>query len=270
MIKELIKRYFTVKVTKAVPTPVMKNNLLKGKVALIIGGSGEIGFSIAKAFVESGCKVIICGTNAGKLKECLQSDNSSFMKSVMLNVRDVNSIASAISEAHNAFGQIDILVYSAGVHGSDAFGAVKESTWDNVMDINLKGMYFSCQFFADYLINNNHKGHILTIGSASSGKPGWTPYEISKCGVKSLTLGFADKLIGKGIVVNSIAPGPVATPMLNMSNDNITWPGNPSGRMCTPEEIANYAVFLVSELGDMVVGDTFYVSGGSGTICIDK
>ena len=121
------------------------------------------------------------------------------------------------------------------------------------------------------MIENHIKGHILIVSSASSAKPGWTPYEISKNGVKALTLGFADKLIKHGIVVNSIAPGPVSTPMLGKNDtSDIAWEGNPTGRMSTPAEIANWALFMVSDIGNMVVGDTFYISGGSGTICLDK
>lgn len=270
MLQELIRKYFTVHITKAINTPVIKGNFLEGKVALVIGGSGGIGSAIAKTFIENGCKVIITGTNEEKMSSFINSNNPDYVKSVLLNTSHISEIKSAILKAHELFGPISIMVYSAGVHCKDTFGKIKESTWDNVMNVNLKGMYFSCQYFSEYLIENNIKGHILNIGSASSGKPGWTPYEISKCGVKSLTLGFADKLVQKGIVVNSIAPGPVATPMLHMTNDNITWEGNPSGRMCTPEEIANIAVMMVSSMGDMIVGDTYYVSGGSGTICIDR
>lgn len=111
------------------------------------------------------------------------------------------------------------------------------------------------------------------MSSASALKPGWTPYEISKRAVNGLTLGFADKLIRYGIVVNGIAPGPTATPMLGKVVDgdlDLEWNANPSGRMSTVEEIANLALFMVSDLGNGIVGDTFFLTGGSGTICIDK
>lgn len=86
-----------------------------------------------------------------------------------------------------------------------------------------------------------------------------------------MTLGVARELVKYGIVVNCLAPGPTATPMLNFQDgQQINWEGNPSGRVAMPEEIANWAVFLVSDLGNLVVGDSLYVTGGSGTICIDK
>ena len=169
------------------------------------------------------------------------------------------------------YDKIDILVNSAGVHCKDIFGNVSISEWDNVMNINLKGVYFMTQTVANYMVDNGIKGHILNVSSASCAKPGWTPYEISKSALKSMTCGFAHKLIPYGIVVNSIAPGPVATEMLGRgAGDNLKWEGNPTGRMATAEEIANLAVTMVSDLGDLIVGDTYFISGGSGTICLDK
>ena len=119
------------------------------------------------------------------------------------------------------------------------------------------------------MTDNKVKGNILNVSSASALKPGWTPYEISKSGVKSLTLGVAAKLIKHGITVNAIAPGPVATKMIGMENScDLAWPANPAGRVATPEEIGNMAVFMVSDSGKLIVGDTFYMTGGSGTISL--
>lgn len=265
-----IKKIITRKEIIPIKTTVYDGNILNGKVALIIGGSGGIGSGFAERFISNGCKVIIAGTNVGKLKDiCTRlGENSRWLA---IDTRVIESLRDKIESAATLFGTIDILVYSAGVHCHDKFGEIKEETWNDVIDINLKGMYFTCQAIANFMIKYNIKGHILTVSSASSTKPGWTPYEISKWGVRGLTLGFADKLIPHGIVVNSIAPGPVATAMLGRENDNnLAWPGNPTGRMATIEEISNLAVLMVSDMGDLIVGDTFFISGGSGTICIDK
>lgn len=270
-LKRFIKTYFVVTKVTPVEIPVYNNELLKGKVALILGGSGGIGSAIAKAYANSGCLVVIVGTNENKLKGICEDIGEDKSKYIVANLKNVEEIQNVIHCAVDLFGKIDILVHSAGIHCADKFGSVSEQTWDNVIDVNLKSMYFACQYVSNYMIANNIKGHILNVGSASSAKPGWTPYEISKNGVRALTLGFADKLAPHGIVVNSIAPGPVSTPMLDKNDSNdIAWPGNPMGRMSTPSEIANWAVFMVSDMGNMVVGDTFFVSGGSGTICLDK
>lgn len=250
--------------------PIVEGKLLEGKIALIIGGSGGIGLGIASSFLANGCQVIISGTNEKKLSTICQKlgENAGW---VMLDIRNINDISTKINDAVKIFGRIDILVNSAGVHCAEMFGNVTEDTWNKVMNINLKGMYFASQEMSQYMIRNKIKGHILNISSASCVKPGWTPYEISKWGVRGMTLGFADKLVKYGIVVNSIAPGPVATSMLGREvGDNLTWNGNPTGRMATTSEIGNLAVFMVSNLGDLIVGDTYFISGGSGTICIDK
>ncbi|MBQ7225175.1 MAG: SDR family oxidoreductase [Clostridia bacterium] len=269
-IKRLFKK-FVVKKTTAVEVPVYKNDLLEGKRALILGGSGGIGSEIAKAFVESGAKVVVTGTKEEKLKNVCLSIGHEKASYVVADITAISEIQMLVEKAASILGQIDILVCSAGVHCHDPFGTISEQTWDNVMNVNLKSVYFACQIASNYMIENKIKGHILLVGSASGSKPGWTPYEISKNGVKALTLGFADKLIKHGIVVNCIAPGPVATQMLNReSNDDVSWAGNPTGRMCTPSEIANWAILMASDMGNMIVGDSFHISGGSGTICIDR
>lgn len=270
LFKKIIKKYFVRNVISSINTPVLEGKLLKDKVALIVGGAGGIGFAIAKAFFDNGCKVIITGRDEDKLINLCETIKSSDFCYFCMGLDDINKFDAEINNIVSIYGKIDILVYGAGVHGNDMFGSIRESTWDNVMNINLKAMYFICQSVSNYMIRNAVKGHILTVSSASCNKPGWTPYEISKNAVRALTLGMADKLISHGIVVNSIAPGPVATKMLQRNNENLSWEGNPTGRMCTPEEIANIAVIMVSDVGNMIVGDTYFVSGGSGTICLDK
>lgn len=269
-IKSVIKNLIVREKITPLQIPVYEGKLLSSKTALIFGGSGGIGQGIAECFVANGCKVVISGTNKEKLKKICSKigDQAQY---IIVDINNVSEIHDGILKAVEVLGKIDILVNSAGVHCHENFGSISEETWDKVIDINLKGMYFACQEIASYMIKNKIKGHILNVSSASCAKPGWTPYEISKWGVRGMTLGFADKLIKKGIVVNSIAPGPVATAMLGRDAcDNLTWEGNPSGRMATPEEIANLAVFMVSGLGDLIVGDTYFISGGSGTTCINK
>ena len=255
--------------------PVVVTNvpceLLNGKTALVSGGSSGIGFGIAKKMSESGCKVILIGTNIDRLKSCAQSIDGEY---VVLDVRNVDEIKSVIDALTRNY-TIDILVNSAGVHGTDPFGKVSEETWNRVIDINLRGLYFLSQAISNHMKEKGVKGHILNVSSASSLKPSWTPYEISKRALDGITQGMAHKLIPHGIIVNGIAPGPTATPMLKrFSNDNesidLSWPENPSKRMSSVEEIANLALFMVSGLGNGIVGDTVFLTGGSGTICIDK
>lgn len=117
---------------------------------------------------------------------------------------------------------------------------------------------------------NHIEGNILHIASSSSERPANTAYTLSKWGIKGLTLGMAKLLISYGIVVNAVAPGPTATPMLKSEElDNLQLDTNPSKRFATPEEIANMAVVMTSGLGRMAVGSILYMTGGSGIITYD-
>lgn len=254
-----------------VPVTVTKDRskLLEGKTALITGGSGGIGFGIAQAFIESGAKVVIAGTNEKKLKNACEKlgENS---RGIVLNVLKVPEMDSKIKEAAAAFapdGQIDILVNSAGVHGNGHFADVTEETFDTVIGVNLKGAYFMCQKMGRYMSGHGIHGHILNVSSSSALKPAWTPYEISKWGVCGMTKGTASALIQKNIVVNAIAPGPVATEMLGRQEDDTLYmPDIPAKRYALAREVGELAVTLCSDLGNLVVGDTLYMSGGSGVI----
>lgn len=188
---------------------------------------------------------------------------------LVLDVLEVNLMKDKVEKAASLFeeNRIDILVNSAGVVAHSSFETMTEAEYDNIMNINAKGTYFMSQVVSRFMIENHIKGHILNVTSSSALRPAWTPYQMSKWAVRGLTLGLADKLIPYGIVVNAIAPGATATPMLNREPGATLYNETcPAGRYTTPEEIANLAVFMVSGMGDMIVGDTFYITGGSGTI----
>ena len=226
---------------------------------------------IAKAFINSGAKVIIAGTNEQKLRKCLSIlPEGGYL---LLNVLDVKAMPGKVKEAANLFpeNRIDILVNSAGVVSHSGFENMTEEEYDSIMNINAKGTYFMSQAVSKFMIEHKIKGHILNISSSSSLRPAWTPYQMSKWAVRGLTLGLADCLLPHGIIVNAIAPGPVATPMLGKNEgDEIFNATNPSGRFAMPSEIANLAVFMVSSMGDLIVGDTFYITGGSGNISLHR
>lgn len=191
--------------------------------------------------------------------------NRGGVEAIVLDVTDIRNIDGKVNEAAKMFGKIDILVNSAGVNGHASFGNVTEEEYDKIMEVNIKGTFFMSQAMTNYMILNNIKGHILNVSSSSALRPAWEPYQISKWAVKGFTVGLADKMIKHGIVVNAIAPGKTATPMLERDGyDSLYNAECPAGRYATPEEIANLAIFMVSSMGDMVIGDTFYITGGSG------
>lgn len=242
---------------------------LKGKVALITGGSGGIGIAIARKFLDCGSKVIIAGTNEEKLRNKCK-ELGEFCSSIVINVENIQEFSDKVESASQIFGPIDILVCSHGIHtkrqGFD-FLNVTEDEYDDVMNINLKGTYFLCQSIARYMIRNEIKGHILIISSQSALEPSWSPYRLSKRGIAGITEGMALRLLQKGIIVNALGPGPTATTMQDkLIHGSIYTADNPIGRYTMPEEIAEYAKILVSDLGNTIVGQTIYMSGGRGII----
>lgn len=266
----MYRKYSPFKKIIQVNIPISNSNRLKGKTGLIYGGSGGIGAGIARSIVNAGGNVILLGTNENKLKEvCSVLSNSKYY---IVDVTNIEKMSVALNEIYESENEnIELMVYAAGIHGGSNFMTIKENDYDSVMDINVKAMFFATQSIAKYMIKKDIKGHILTIGSASGVKPAWCPYEISKWAVRGFTLGLARELVPKGIVVNSIAPGPVKTRMLVKEGcDELNWVANPTGRICTTEEVGELAVFMLSDVGNYIIGDTVFMSGGSGNINIDK
>jgi NAD(P)-dependent dehydrogenase (short-subunit alcohol dehydrogenase family) len=254
------------------------SNLLENRCAIITGGTSGIGLAIAKAYIKAGATVIITGRDKDKLntisKSIQRELNTSNIYPFLLDNMNVQSFENAFENLlaftkSKGLPSIDILVNNAGVNCQGMPNAV-EVEYDKVMNTNLKGTFFLSQLFGKYLIKNNIKGNILNISSASSLRPADSAYTLSKWGIRGLTLGLAKSLSQYGITVNSIAPGPTATPMmLNSLPNNYYLKRIPLGRYIMPEEIANMSVFLVSEMGRSIIGDTIYMTGGAGNITLD-
>lgn len=251
------------------------NELLNGRVALITGGTSGIGFHIAKAFLNSGAAVIITGRNESRIKQAcdILSSSTGKAKNVHGYVLDntcIESFNPALQKMSSQWNlKIDILVNNAGVLGGD-ISNVNEEQYDQIMDTNLKGTFFLSQAIGRYMKRQNIAGNILNIASSSSFRPASSAYTMSKWGLRGLTLGLAKSFSPYGIVVNGVAPGPTATPMLlKDKKDDLTFEHNPLGRFALPEEIANMAVFLVSDMGRTIVGDIVCMTGGAGLITFD-
>ena len=251
----------------AIPKLTDQGHLLEGKIALITGGSSGIGYAIAEAIIASGGKVVIAGTNEDKLRGAC-NHLGEMARYVKMDVLDISGMNEHIREVIAAFdeGRIDILVNSAGVTNHSDFSHMTEEEYDSIMDINTKGTFFVSQTVSKYMIEQGIRGHILNVSSSSALRPAWTPYQMSKWAIRGFTIGLADTLFPYGIVVNAIAPGPVATPMLGRDDTNLQYEKHPCKRLASPSEIANLAVFMVSDMGNLIVGDTFYITGGSGII----
>lgn len=268
-----VVKFFNSKEKIAVPSVKGMESLLEGKTALISGGSSGIGFSIAQKLLSAGCQVIVSGSNEDKIVKCCEELNSDKVKGIVLNICEVGNIDSSFDLALKQFpdSNIDILINCAGYNPKKGFFDITEYEFDKTFDTNVKGTFFLCQAAARYMIKNKIKGHILNLSSSSALRPAWSPYEMSKWTIKGFTVGLADTLISHDIIVNAIAPGPTATPMLGVDpSGDIDLPNSPIKRYATPEEIANLALVLVSDMGNLIIGDTIYATGGSGVISLHK
>jgi len=252
-------------------------DMLKGRTALITGGTSGIGYEIAKAFINAGATCIITGRRQEKVdRACKSLDEETNTKGKAYGLTwDVTKVGEDPDTLQRALGligdkQIDILVNNAGVVGGEIKDCTEEK-YDSILDTNLKGTFFMAQTVARYMRDNNIKGNILNVGSSSSLRPATSAYTISKWGIRGMTKGLAKILAPYGITVNGIAPGPTATPMLmpNGVKDDIAFPTNPLGRFIMPGEIANMAVFLVSNMGRSIIGDMIFMTGGSGVVTYD-
>lgn len=272
--RKLLKEQGFRRVEKVYVPEARESEKLAGRLALVTGGNSGIGLEIARRFAAAGCCVVIAGSDEGKVQRALRIIGGEEVKGLVLDVRDVGSMPDKVKAAADLFPDlpgVDILVNSAGVSRSIRIGDVREEDWDAVVDVNLKGAFFMTQAAACHMVERGLSGNILNISSSSALRPAWGPYEVSKWGIKGLTLGSADVYVSRGITVNAIGPGPTATAMLGRDGaENLSHLPNPSKRLVTPEEIGDLAVTLVGDVGKMVVGDTLYVGGGAGTICIDR
>ena len=208
--------------------------------------------------------MFILGRNAKKLQSLSEEIGCNYK---VLDVNKVDTIELVADEIFSE-GDVDILVNSAGVLGGNKFGDTDLESWDNVFNTNARGTYFMTQAVTNRMKQRKIKGHVLNLSSSSALRPCYSVYTISKHIIKDMTIGFAKELIPYGIVVNAIGPGPTATSMLSADEDDITNMGVPAGRYATVDEIANLAVYLVSDAGNMIVGSTVYITGGAGiTTC---
>jgi len=252
----------------AVQVPVLYSELLKGRKALITGGSCGIGLAIAEAFVRAGADVVITGRNSGQLDKAIARlknvNAAACVSTLILDICDTESFPDKLKIVE----PFDVLVNNAGYVGGGVFGTTTREAYDKTLETNLRGAYFMSQCVSGQWIANGVKGNILNVCSASSLRPGESAYILSKWGLRALTIGMARKLIKHGIVVNGIAPGCTDTAKFALDG-NICNSRNPSGRMVTTVEIANMSVVLVSSLCRMVVGDVLYMTGGAAITTLD-
>jgi len=244
---------------------------LKGKVVLITGSTRGIGKEFAIGFAKEGADVVINSRNLERAKTVAKEIEGIGVRSMAIGA-DVSlsqEVTRMVDEAINAFGRIDILVNNAGVNPFILEAEkIKEEGWDQVLDVNLKGVFLCCQAVGRQMIKQGG-GKIINIASAAGllGEQGFLPYCVSKAGVMVLTRILAYEWSRYNILVNAIAPGFVAggmnTPILNKEIlvSGLTQQV-PLKRLGNPEEIVKIALFLASEDSSYVNGTTIVADGG--------
>lgn len=276
VIKYILYGVPTVKRVQANVVSLDINKMLDGRVALITGGTSGIGKAIAETFLKSGATVIITGRDESKINNVLneiKNQNVLYEQKVFgvqLNNIQPSSFGHKLEEIIKLISpaKIDILVNNAGIGGGDISNTTEEE-FDQVIKTNLNGTFFLSKIVSKYMIKNSIKGNILNIASSSSLRPAASAYTFSKWGIRGFTLGLAKTLAPFDITVNGLAPGPTATPMLHCDGHDISFEKNPMRRFAMPEEIANMATVLVSDMGRMIIGDIVYMTGGAGVITFD-
>jgi glucose 1-dehydrogenase len=245
---------------------------LKDKVALVTGSSKGIGRAIAERFAREGADVVInYNSDPGGAQEAVANAQMAGVRAtaIQADLGTVAGVRSLVAQAIAQMGRLDILVNNAGVEKHAPFWEVTESDYDKVMNVNLKGVFFTTQAMVEHLRRDGRGGRIVNISSVHEELPfpNFAAYCASKGGLKMLTRNLAVELGPLGITINSIAPGAIATPINTALLNNPTklqalTEQIPLGRLGKPEDVAGLAVFLASDEAAYVTGSTYVVDGG--------
>ncbi|HEY1293921.1 MAG TPA: glucose 1-dehydrogenase [Chloroflexota bacterium] len=249
---------------------------LDGKVAFVTGGSGGLGAAIATALADQGAAVAVAdlpsrSAQVSALVDRLQSNRHAHAAGIELDVRHPSSIRAAVEQTVAQLGGLDIGVCNAGLNVRKPSLEVTEDDWDTVLDVNLRGVFFSAQAVAAHLVQQGRGGKIVLIASIMGlvGSPFGhaAPYCASKAGVVNLARTLAVEWASNNITVNAVAPTYAPTPLTEAlfsdeSRLQAVLDRTPMARLAPPESIADAVAFLASARADMITGVTLPVDGG--------
>lgn len=247
----------------------MNLNLLKGKTAIVTGGTRGIGFSIVRLFLENNAKVALLGSRSETVHKALselKAINPSYdIMGLFPDLADFDAVSRAFEEINARFGKIDILVNNAGISAKDSLYDYNPEDFDKIMDLNVKAV-FNCSKAAAPYMKKEHGGSIINTSSMVSinGQPSGCGYPASKYAVNGLTKSLARELGKDNIRVNAVAPGITRTDMVAALPEAVIQPMAariPLGRIGEPDEIANVFLFLASDLSAYVSGALIEADG---------
>ena len=238
--------------------------MLKGKTAIVTGGTRGIGFAIVKVFLQNGAKVALFGSRQETVDKALaelKSENPSWEVIGMApDITDYSAMKNAVDEVAARFGKLDILVNNAGISAREPLAQYDPEAFKKIMDLNVTAVFNGCKAAAEHM--REHGGSIINTSSMVSiyGQPSGVGYPTSKFAVNGMTKSLARELGRSGIRVNAVAPGVTRTDMVERISAPI-----PLGRIGEPEEVANVFLFLASDLSSYVTGTVISVDGAAQT-----
>ena len=242
--------------------------MLKQRVAVVTGSAQGIGLATARTLTEYGASVVINDINAAGLASAAASlqDIGGPGLQVVADISQNSEVERLVRQVNEKFGRIDILVNNAGYLICKNFLEFTEEEWDRSLSVNLRSMFLCCRAVLPGMISAR-KGAIINLASTAAFHTTipHIPYSVAKAGVVALTRDLAYEMAPHGIRVNAVAPGNIATPMLQGADESSHTPIShlcPLGHMGSPEDISEAVAYLASDLAKYVVGTTLKVNGG--------
>ena len=245
---------------------------IKDKVALVTGGSRGLGRAICMGLAAEGVKVAVnyhsSATKAEKVVEEIKTKYKTEVIAVQADVSKSEQVRQIFEQTEEILGPLDILVNNAGTWPTAYITDMSEEQWDTTVDINMKGPFLTCRRAVQRWLETGRTGRIINISSQAAfygSTTGHAHYAASKAGLVTLTKSLAREVAAKGICVNAVSPGFMATDMSRdefRKNKKQYLKRIPLGRIAEPEEIANMVVFLASDRAGYVTGATMDVNGG--------
>jgi 3-oxoacyl-[acyl-carrier protein] reductase len=239
---------------------------MDSKVAIVTGGAQGIGLGIATALYEKGYRVAVLDLDATALASSATgfSDKDRFL-SLQVDITSSEQLNAVVSRVTTRWKAVDVLVNNAGLERDRRIQNMTEEDWDLVMNVNLRAQFLCVKAVVDGMLAQNY-GRIINISSrAWLGGFGQANYSAAKGGVVSFTRTLAIELAARGITANTIAPGLIQTPMLDLHSEETKEKlksSVPLKRLGQPSEVANAALFFASEASSYITGQTLYVCGG--------